>query len=134
MGPPMRPTPIQPIFCLLAAIATLLIPRGRIRRSPSTRGTRLSSRSRRASTPVGWAKAHYVIFMRGKIAAPLPTLQLWLAEGPVGDPMEENQRRAAPDQHEDDAHQLEAGDQRRIESQQFAGEHHLGDAGGAPPE
>src|SRR2546423_8737741 len=28
MGLPMRPTPIQPIFCLCAAIATLLHPHG----------------------------------------------------------------------------------------------------------
>jgi len=33
-------------------------------------------------------------------------------------------------QHDDDAHQLEAGDHRGVEAEHLAGEHHLGDAGG----
>src|SRR5262249_164490 len=44
MGNPMRPAPIQPIFCLFSAIATLLYPYAQSRRSPSTEETRLSSR------------------------------------------------------------------------------------------
>src|SRR5919204_46503 len=37
-----------------------------------------------------------------------------LAECPIGSPVEQNDGGAAPDQHDDNAHELEAGDHRGI--------------------